>query len=155
MEFKVTGMKDIETALLGLQQEFGTTAARRSLVPALRKAVMPARDYIKAIAPVDTGRLKTTVRAGAKIASGKDRKRKYLNANTVAFGYVDVGVKYIDEKGEYRPATEAREYGTSEQPATPFIRIGFQKAIPTMLEILQKDLASQVETWANKQRAKR
>jgi hypothetical protein len=99
--------------------------------------------------------MRTTVRAGAKVASGKDKKRKYLNQNTLAFGYVDVGVKYYDEKGEYRPATEAREYGTADQAATPFIRRGFQTAIPNMLEILRQDLGTHLNNWAAKQRAKR
>jgi HK97 gp10 family phage protein len=155
MQFEVKGIKEFEQTLLALQAEFGSTAAKRSLIPALRKAVSPAKDSIKAIAPVDTGRMKTTVRHGAKVATQKDKKRKYLNENTVAFGYVDVGVKYYDEKGQYRPATEAREFGTAEQAATPFIRRGFQKAIPNMLDILKKDLGIQLETWASKQRAKR
>lgn len=155
MEFEVKGLKELEKTLLDMQQEFGSTAAKRSLVPALRKAVMPAKDVIKSIAPVDTGRMRTTVRAGAKVASGKDKKRKYLNQNTLAFGYVDVGVKYYDEKGEYRPATEAREYGTADQAATPFIRRGFQTAIPNMLEILRQDLGTHLNNWAAKQRAKR
>jgi hypothetical protein len=142
MEFEVKGLKELEKTLLDMQQEFGSTAAKRSLVPALRKAVVPAKDYIKSIAPVDTGRMRTTVRAGAKVASGKDKKRKYLNQNTLAFGYVDVGVKYYDEKGEY-------------QAATPFIRRGFQTAIPNMLEILRQDLGTHLNNWAAKQRAKR
>lgn len=155
MEFEVKGLKEFERVLLDLQQEFGSTAAKRALVPALRKAIMPAKDSIKSIAPVDTGRMKTTVRAGSKVASGKDKKRKYLNQNTLAFGYVDVGVKYYDEKGQYRPATEAREFGTADQAATPFIRRGFATVVPTMLEILRKDLGTHINNWAAKQRAKR
>jgi len=155
VEFEVKGLKEFESMLLELQQEFGSTAAKRSLVPALRKAVVPAKDVIKASAPMDTGRLKTTVRVGAKVASGKDKKRKYLNENTLAFGYVDVGVKYYDEKGDYRPATEALEYGTAQQPARPFIKRGFQSAIPNMLEILRSDLGTHLDNWANKHRAKR
>ena len=154
MEIKLEGFKEFEKTLLELQQEFGSTAAKRSLVPALRKAVMPAKDIIKSIAPVDTGKMRTTVRAGAKVASGKDKKRKYLNENTLAFGYVDVGVKYYDEKGNYRPATEAREYGTAEQPASPFIRRGFASAVPNMLEILRQDLGTHLNVWASKKRAK-
>ena len=155
MQFEVKGMKDVEQALLALQAEFGSTMAKRSLVPALRKAVMPARDSIKAAAPIDTGKLKTTVRVGAKVATAKDKKRKYLSANTVAFGYVDVGVKYYDDKGQYRPATEALEFGTAEHPARPFIRRSFKTMIPNMLEILSKDLKNQVDGWAAKQRARR
>jgi HK97 gp10 family phage protein len=151
---EVKGLKEFERVLLDLQEEFGTTKAKRALIPALREAMEAAKTKIKAGAPVDTGKLKIKIRKGAKVATGKDKKRKYLSPNTVAFGYVDVGVNYKDEKGEYRPAAEAMEYGTAKTPGKPFIRNNFQSAVPQVLASLAERLGKNLDAWASKQRAK-
>lgn len=151
---EVKGLKEFERTLLDLQEEFGTTRAKRALVPALRQAMEATRSRIKAGAPVDTGKLRTKVRRGAKVATGKDKRKKYLSPNTIAFGYVDVGVNYKDQKGQYRPAAEAMEFGTAEVAGRPFIRQGFESTAPQMLASLAEQLGRNLDAWAAKQRAK-
>jgi HK97 gp10 family phage protein len=148
------GFKEFEDSLLDLAEEFGTTKARRSLLPGLKSAMEPVKAAIKGRVPVDTGKLQLKVRNGAKVATRKDKNKKYLSRDTVAFGFVDVGVGYRDEKGEYRPAAEAIEFGTAEQPARPFIRNSFQSMASSALDRLGSLMSSHMDLWAAKQRAK-
>lgn len=154
MRVTVTGTQSVNQALLDLQAEFGSTKARSSLVPALRRAVEPALNTIRPAVPVDTGKLRVHTKRGAKVSSQKDRKRKYHSKNSLAYGFVVVGIEYRDEKGQYRPAAEAIEFGTADQPARPFIRANFQRAIPAMTETLAQQLNEQIDKWAAKQRTK-
>lgn len=154
MQVTVTGTKAVEQALLDLRQEFSSAKARSSLVPALRRAVDPALNTIRPAVPVDTGKLRVHTKRGAKVSSQKDRKRKYHSKNSLAYGFVVVGIEYRDEKGQYRPAAEAIEFGTADQPAKPFIRANFQRAIPAMTDTLGQELSDQIDRWATKQRTK-
>ena len=153
-KIEVKGFREFEDSLLELAQEFGTTKARRSLLPALKSAMEPVKAAMKGRVPVDTGKLQLKIRNGAKVATGKDKKKKYLNRDTVAFGFVDVGVGYRDEKGQYRPAAEAIEFGTAEQPAKPFIRSTFQSMATSALDRLASLMSAHMDLWAAKQRAK-
>ena len=153
-KLEAKGFKEFEDSLLELAEEFGTTKARRSLLPGLKSAMDPVKAAIKGRVPVDTGKLQLTVRNGAKVATRKDKAKKYLSRDTVAFGFVDVGVGYRDEKGEYRPAAEAIEFGTAEQPARPFIRNSFQSMASSALDRLSSLMSSHMDLWAAKQRAK-
>ena len=152
---QVKGTKSVTDALLALRQEFSSAAARRSVLPALRKANEPAYTAIKAAVPRDTGKLQTKTKRGAKISSQRDRKRKYHSKHSLAYSYVSVGVGYVDEKGEYRPAAESLEFGSPERPAQPFLRANFERTIPEMTQDLAKELEQSINTWASKQRAKR
>jgi HK97 gp10 family phage protein len=114
----------------------------------------PVKAAMKGRVPVDTGKLQLKIRNGAKVATGKDKKKKYLNRDTIAFGFVDVGVGYRDAKGEYRPAAEAIEFGTAEQPAKPFIRSTFQSMATSALDRLASLMSAHMDLWAAKQRAK-
>lgn len=153
-KLEAKGFKQFEDSLLLLAEEFGTTKARRSLLPGLKSAMEPVKAAIKGRVPVDTGKLQLKVRNGAKVATRKDKNKKYLSRDTVAFGFVDVGVGYRDEKGEYRPAAEAIEFGTAEQPARPFIRNSFQSMATSALDRLGAFMSAHMDLWAAKQRAK-
>jgi len=153
-KIEVKGFREFEDSLLELAQEFGTTKARRSLLPALKSAMEPVKAAMKGRVPVDTGKLQLKIRNGAKVATGKDKKKKYLNRDTIAFGFVDIGVGYRDEKGQYRPAAEAIEFGTAEQPAKPFIRSTFQSMATSALDRLASLMSAHMDLWAAKQRAK-
>jgi HK97 gp10 family phage protein len=153
-KLEAKGFREFEDSLLELAEEFGTTKARRSLLPGLKSAMEPVKAAIKGRVPVDTGKLQLKVRNGAKVATRKDKNKKYLSRDTVAFGFVDVGVGYRDEKGEYRPAAEAIEFGTAEQPARPFIRNSFQSMASSALDRLSSLMGSHMDLWAAKQRAK-
>jgi len=153
-KLEAKGFKEFEDSLLELAEEFGTTKARRSLLPGLKSAMEPVKAAIKGRVPVDTGKLQLKVRNGAKVATRKDKNKKYLSRDTVAFGFVDVGVGYQDAKGEYRPAAEAIEFGTAEQPARPFIRNSFQSMASSALDRLGSLLGAHMDLWAAKQRAK-
>lgn len=153
-KIEVKGFRQFEDSLLQLAEEFGTTKARRSLLLALKSSMEPVKSAVKSRAPVDTGKLQLKIRNGAKVATRKDKSKKYLSRETVAFGFVDVGVGYRDEKGEYRPAAEAIEFGTSEQPARPFIRSSFQSMASSALDRLASLLGAHMDLWAAKQRAK-
>lgn len=153
-KLEAKGFKEFENSLRDLAEEFGTTKARRSLLPALKAAMEPVKAAVKGRAPVDTGRLQVTVKNGAKVATGRDKRKKYLNRETVAYGFVHVGVGYKDEKGEYRPAAEAIEFGTAEQPARPFIRNSFQSMATSALDRLGALMSAHMDLWAAKQRAK-
>jgi len=155
MRITVKGTREVEQALLALREEFSAQQAKRSVVPALRRAVKPALDAIRPAVPVDTGRLRVQTKAGAKVSTMRDRKRKYHSNQSIAYGFVIVGVNYVDLKGEFRPAAMALEYGRADQPATPFIRANFERAIPAMTQNLGAELAAQIDQFANKQRSKR
>lgn len=153
-KIEVKGFKEFENSLLLLAEEFGTTKARRSLLPALKSSMEPVKAAVKSRAPVDTGKLQLKIRNGAKVATRKDKAKKYLNRDTIAYGFVDVGVGYRDEKGEYRPAAEAIEFGTAEQSARPFIRNSFQSMASSALDRLGSLMSAHMDLWAAKQRAK-
>jgi HK97 gp10 family phage protein len=154
MQFEVKGAQEVASALLALREEFSAAAAKRALVPALRKSIKPAFERIKPQVPALTGKLRIETISGAKVSSMKVRKRKYFSPDSIAHGFVAVGVDYKDEKGQYRPAIEALEYGSKRQAAQPFLRSSFQAAIPAMTDALMQELSKHLESWANKQRAK-
>jgi HK97 gp10 family phage protein len=155
MRMQIKGTRSVADALAALRQEFSSAAARRSVLPALRKAIEPAYRAIRPAVPRDTGKLQVKTKRSAKISTQRDRRRKYHSKNSLAYSYVSVGVGYVDEKGEYRPAAESLEFGSAERPAQPFLRANFERSIPAMTQDLAEGLQQSINTWATKQRAKR
>ncbi|MGJ3501612.1 phage protein, HK97 gp10 family (plasmid) [Piscirickettsia salmonis] len=119
VSFSVDGLRDLEKQLKQLEPKKIRTFNRR----ALRKAAEPVEQQMKANAPQQSGAL---------VESIKRRSKKGKNRQTVVS--VTVGparkIQYVIEQ----------EYGSSHQPARPFIRPALNDNAQKAINIFKSDL---------------
>ncbi|ODN41051.1 HK97-gp10 family putative phage morphogenesis protein [Piscirickettsia litoralis] len=117
--FTVEGLKDLEQKLKKLEPKKIRTLNRR----ALRKAAEPVERQMKANAPQKSGALAESIKRRSKKGKGR---RAIVN--------VTVGpsrkIQYAIEQ----------EYGSSHQPARPFIRPALNDNAPQAIDTFKNEL---------------
>jgi len=144
IKIKVHGLKELDRALNKLDLDLRKKASRE----AGRKAMEPVMKEIKSNTPVDSGRLKDTVKLSA--TNAPSRLKKYSKEASM-IASANVGMK---SKDITKTATHAihLEYGTKNMAPQPFIRKAFtnpkQKA--TIMRF-RKELKKSITKFANRQ----
>lgn len=144
IKVKVHGLKELEKALNELDLDLRKRASRE----AGRKAMEPVMKEIKSNTPVDSGRLRDTVKLSA--TNAPSRLKKYSKKASM-IASANVGMR---SKDVTKTATHAihLEYGTENMAPQPFIRKAFtnpkQKA--TIMRF-RKELKKSIHKFAIKQ----
>jgi len=107
---KILGIPELEKKLLKLEQ----AVQKKIVTKALRNAAKTVRNIAVANVPVDSGKLKNSI----KVRSLKRRGRKVVGIEVVTGRRVDLDIDPSDKY--YYPA--AVEFGTKDIPAHPFLR---------------------------------
>jgi HK97 gp10 family phage protein len=126
VSFIITGFKEIDDKLKGLEKKVQKKVTRQ----AMRKGLKPVLSEARANAPVDTGEL----RKGIKIKSGKGSRRQItMNVQTTDPNYVG---KFL-------------EFGTRKMKAHPFMRPAYDtkgdQATAIALDELRKGVEREAE----------
>lgn len=150
VKMKLTGMKELERALLDLGKEYGDPKyALQAMRPAMKKAVEPLVDNIKANTPVDDGDLRDSSKFKIRKANTKDKDVFGQDSIIVA----EAGWIWAAGKGTYAKAL-AVEYGTSNKKAQPVLRRALEANAGSMISTFKEELAKSIKKKA-KQLAKK
>lgn len=142
MTVDVQGMAELEQALL----EMGNSLAGKVLFGGLMDAAMPIQKAAQALAPVsDKPHYQYTRKKGQRvqIQPGNLRKsirRKRLKSRDEATG-AQVGISWTGRAFYGR----FREFGTSKEPAKPFLRPAFDAKKDDALRIFKDRLTARIE----------
>jgi len=146
------GDKELERRL----NAFESNVSKRLLKNAMKHAMKPALQAIKARVPVDTGRLRDSLKIVAW--TGKRRQRGKFGFKVVTGTREELGIPE-GAKGYYPFAVEAGHYtarswilgsGGKRVPARPYMRPGFKAAQPQMLATLTQRMKENIRREAMK-----
>lgn len=152
---KIEGLKELEQALMELPKATGRNVVAR----ALTKAGKPIVDAAKAKAPEDTGALRQSIQiivrkrmrnpslVYAVIGPAMGEYRQLKTPVAYVRGWrANAGVKRTYQVGG-TPGVYGLfvEFGTIDTPAHPFMRPAWQANGGVALEIIQTELANEIE----------
>tara|TARA_R110000787_G_scaffold2708_7_gene10488 strand:- start:866 stop:1348 length:483 start_codon:yes stop_codon:yes gene_type:complete len=141
----ITGLKDLEKALLALNKEYSGKAAAQALRPAIKAAVAPLETPIRNATPIDSGDL----RDSTKVKVGKPNKKmassEYYTKDTVIYG--QVGWFWKGSPSLWHQAL-AVEFGTRDNPAQSILRDTFDANSDEMLNKFKSTLGPAIEKKA-------
>ncbi|APS52492.1 hypothetical protein AVI51_16650 (plasmid) [Piscirickettsia salmonis] len=119
ISFSVEGLRDLEKQLKQLAPKKIRTLNRR----ALRKAAEPLEQQMKANAPQKSGALVESIKRRSKKGKGR---RTIVNVTVGPTRKIDYAIE--------------QEYGSSHQPARPFIRPALNDNAQTSIDIFKSTL---------------
>ena len=149
-EIKVEGLKELETALLKLQKEYGGNTAVQALRPAVKAAMAPLVPVVKMATPIDTGELANS----AKLKIGKPTKRmtksRHYSSSAYTSNIVIYGqVGWFFPKGrDFHLKAIAVEYGANGVPATYALRGALEGSEAAIVNRFKNTLGPAIEKKA-------
>lgn len=164
----VEGLKETLEVFKQLATEIGDKESRsKVLIPAVKEAMVPVLNAARLMAPVDTGKLKTTLGIQGKRPTKRDRKSKYISANDNVVAFVATkaippklkkstqGLKKKERKKVYREKgfdgrAIANEFGTKNRPAKPFLRPALEGNVYDVTNRLGMILKNKIEQYRSK-----
>ncbi|CAB4132530.1 hypothetical protein UFOVP259_47 [uncultured Caudovirales phage] len=175
VSFKVEGLNQILLNLDDIAEQIGDKKANsKVLVPALREAMKPALQAIRAHAPEDTGALAAHLWIEARRPNKKDKRSLYVRQGDTTIALVTTKAfpkklkkQFAEDNKDLTPAQRAKafkkfalstgfpydaravaqEFGSARNPAHPFMRVGMESASPTILENLGKILSYRIDNY--------
>lgn len=138
---KIQGLKEIQQALRELLPE---RSAKAVMSRVLMKYARPMAQEAAAAAPVRSGRLRVSVKAGIKLSRRQRAMHRKVDPNDVE---VFVGAGPL-------PQAHMSEYGTSREQARPFLRPVWDRHKGTILERVGRDMWTEIAASVTR-RAKR
>lgn len=156
----VDGLRELDKALSELPKATARNVLKRTLV----KAGTPIAEHAKRLAPVDTGKLKDSIkvsprlgttagkaefaaamRAGlgqqAAVGAMRDARRAAKGAGSFAEVYIGP---------DRRPQGVLQEFGTSHHPPQPFMRPAWDAEQDRALDIIKSELGSEIMSAAKR-----
>lgn len=128
---KVEGLKEIYAALRDLPKATAKNTIRR----VLKKRAQPIADQAGSAAPVEWGDLKKSIVVSTKLTKRQRAKYRKASSNDVD---VFVGPSAL-------PQAHLQEFGTSKEPAQPYMRPAWDKNKSGLLEGLADDMWKEIE----------
>lgn len=133
------GFSDFDKVLDQMGKEFGyTDVNKRTLVPALRNAMMVALPTAKNLARRKTGEMAESINVIAKRPTDKDKQSKYISDADAAIAMLSVKASDVS-LGE--------EFGTAKKSGHPFIRPALEANQNGMLTILSEELKKLIDKY--------
>lgn len=151
-QIQVTGLRELEAQLLAIGQEYGPKAAMSPVRRALGKAGKVVQASAQQKVHVKSGTLKeniivTTYRKppegqiGVKVTVRAKAKGYKSNSRNVRSGRIGLSYNF------YGPLFYGSflEFGTSHQPAYPYMRPAFEENKNTLPELIKTELAKAID----------
>lgn len=152
VQIAVTGLRELEAQLLAIGQEYGPKAAMSPVRRALGKAGKVVQASAQQKVHVKSGTLKeniivTTYRKppegqiGVKVTVRAKAKGYKSNSRNVRSGRIGLSYNF------YGPLFYGSflEFGTSHQPAYPYMRPAFEENKNTLPELIKTELAKAID----------
>jgi HK97 gp10 family phage protein len=143
VKVKLEGFKELDAAL----GELTKAAARGVLRRAGVKALEPIAVAASAMAPVESGKLQTSVGVGTKLT----KRQSILHRKSVKDDKSSVEV--FAGAGGLAQATQ-QEFGNFKDPAQPFLRPAWDAGKGRVLDDLKTELAAEIGKAAKRAAAK-
>lgn len=139
MKIETFGFDDFDKTLTQMGEDFGyTDVNKKTLIPALKAAMMVALPTAKSLARQDTGTMKESIRVDARRPTDKDQESKYVYSYDAAIAILSVRQSKV---------SLSEEFGTSEKPAHPFIRPALQSNKANILNTLNEQLKLKIDRY--------
>jgi HK97 gp10 family phage protein len=139
VKIETYGFDDFDKTLTQMGEEFGyTDVNKKVLVPALKAAMMVALPTAKALARVDTGKMKETIRVDARRPTDKDQESKYVYSYDAAIAILSVRQSKV---------SLSEEFGTADKSAHPFIRPALESNKANILNALNQQLKTKIDKY--------
>jgi len=144
VKVKVSGLRELDTALKALDLDIRKRAARK----AARDALEPVHRAIERNAPVDTGGLKASVRMTSTTAQSRLKKagKKAFMISSVKVGYT----KRNRIGGGYQALQV--EFGANNMKARPFVRPAIQGKEKAVFMRYRRTLRESINKFARTQK---
>jgi HK97 gp10 family phage protein len=147
--FKVEGLDELLQNMGDLQEEIGKKKTDRLWRKILAQAMAPVLETAKALAPVDSGQLKDHIYMKVQKPASRDKASLSYEGEGI-MARVTVGPKRQDSKvaGVYvkrgkqknlynhRPVALAKEFGTADIAARPFMRPALAANVDNVIQRL-------------------
>jgi HK97 gp10 family phage protein len=141
--FKVTGLRELEAALKELPRSVGKRVLRNSL----RKAGAPIAAKAASLAPVDEGALKRSIGVGTRLTKRQAGLHRKMFRNDKASVEIFAGAGGL-------PQATLREFGGDNNPPVGFMRSAWDANKMGALEIMKRELATEIMKAAQRQARK-
>lgn len=133
------GFNDFDKVLDQMGKDFGyTDVNKKTLVPALKKAMMVALPTAQSLANKDTGEMVDSLEVTSKRPTDKDKRSKYIYDSDAAIAFLSVKISDVS-LGE--------EFGTSNKPWHPFIRPALDRNEIAIIDKLDSELTLLIEKY--------
>lgn len=142
---KVDGLRDLERKLIDLQNEYGCRTAQQALRPAVKAAMEPLVNDVKASTPVDTGTLSSSTR----LKIGKPTQKMvsqsaYYKSSTIIYGQVG----WFWRGASLWNQALAVEYGSVHNPAAYALRGALENDTRAIVTRFKNTLGPAIEKKA-------
>jgi HK97 gp10 family phage protein len=139
VKIETYGFDDFDKTLTQMGEEFGyTDVNKKVLVPALKAAMMVALPTAKALARVDTGKMKESIRVDARRPTDRDQESKYVYSYDAAIAILSVKQSKV---------SIGEEFGTADKAAHPFIRPALKANESAILNTLNQQLKLKIDKY--------
>lgn len=133
------GFDDFDKILAQMGNEFGyTDVNKRTLVPALRNAMMVALPTAKSLVRTNTGELKETINVMAKRPSDKDKQSKYIYDSDAAIAMLSSHASDV---------SLSEEFGTAKKSGHPFLRPALESNQNGVMTKLTEELTRLIDKY--------
>lgn len=150
----VSGLREIEAAMMELSRSINKRVARKVLVDAGR----PLADLMRALAPEDEGDLKQAIDVGTRLTKhGARVQRRYWQPKPDVEAYVGVAASFDDgDEDNPDPVRHAHitEFGSAHSAPFPFARPAWDADKMNCLYRIKQMLGSEVQKAILRARAK-
>lgn len=181
ISIKLEGIGEVDELLRELARDIGDKEANsKVLIPAVRKAFRSVLTTAQTLAPVDTGALKLMLQVEARRPTAHDKRSKYISQTDTVIAAVTTAsgkkMKTMSEgKGLLRsqkrlrkmghaslaesfagfqsdPRAMAQEFGSSRNPAHPYLRPALESRSQETVNELASILRDKILQYRSKMR---
>ncbi len=150
VSIKLEGIGQVDQIFKELAAQIGDKKANsKILVPAVREAMRPVLAMAKSNAPVDTGTLQRTLQTEARRPTKRDRRSKYITQTDTVIAIVTTApakkLKKLGIKSDARAI--AQEFGSSRNPAHPYLRPALESQAQAVVNNLSTILARRLNDY--------
>jgi HK97 gp10 family phage protein len=150
VSIKLEGIGQVDQIFKELAAQIGDKKANsKILVPAVREAMRPVLAMAKSNAPVDTGTLQRTLQTEARRPTKRDRRSKYITQTDTVIAIVTTApakkLKKLGIKSDARAI--AQEFGSSRNPAHPYLRPALESQAQSVVNNLSSILARRLNDY--------
>jgi HK97 gp10 family phage protein len=139
MKIETFGFDDFDKTLTQMGEDFGyTDVNKKTLIPALKAAMMVALPTAISLARQDTGKMKESIRVDARRPTDRDQESKYVYSYDAAIAILSVRQSKV---------SIGEEFGTAEKAAHPFIRPALKSNESGILNTLNEQLKLKIDKY--------
>ena len=169
--FKLSGAIEFEELLSQIREDYGPKDATGILKAAVKDAMQPVLMTAKALAPVDTGALRESLRVEVRRPNKRDLNSRYVFSTDSIIGTVTTApgnvlakrsfknlhnkkskIKQIGIESDAR--ANVQEFGSPYFPAHPFMRPALESQSANVASSLGEKLGKRLEQYKAKQARK-